>query len=97
MLLDEPTNHLDLRHQVQIMGMIHKRTQGGPNSAFAALHDINLAARYCSHVVMLFGGGNWSAGRTEDMLNESSLEKLYGCPVERLESAGGSRFHPAPN
>jgi len=97
MLLDEPTNHLDLRHQVQIMGMIQKRTQGGPNSAFAALHDINLAARYCSHVVMLFGGGNWSAGRTEDMLNESSLEKLYGCPVERLEGAGGPRYHPASN
>ena len=97
MLLDEPTNHLDLRHQVQIMGMIQKRTEGAANSAFAALHDINLAARYCSHVVMLFGDGNWSAGRTEEMLNESSLEKLYGCPVERLESAGGPRFHPAPD
>jgi iron complex transport system ATP-binding protein len=95
MLLDEPTNHLDLRHQVQIMGMIHQRTQDGPSSAFAALHDINLAARYCSHVVMLFGDGNWSAGRTEEMLNESSLETLYGCPVERLEGAGGPRFHPA--
>jgi iron complex transport system ATP-binding protein len=96
MLLDEPTNHLDLRHQVQIMGMIQERTQDGPRSAFAALHDINLAARYCSHVVMLFGDGNWSAGRTEEMLNESSLETLYGCPVERLEGAGGPRFHPAP-
>ena len=95
MLLDEPTNHLDLRHQVQIMGMIHQRTQDGGNSAFAALHDINLAASYCSHVIMLFGDGKWSAGRTEDMLNESSLETLYGCPVERLEGAGGPRFHPA--
>ena len=96
MLLDEPTNHLDLRHQVQIMGMIQKRSEGGTNSAFAALHDINLAARYCSHVLMLFGDGNWSAGRTEEMLNEPNLEKLYGCPVERLEGTGGPRFHPAP-
>jgi iron complex transport system ATP-binding protein len=95
MLLDEPTNHLDLRHQVEIMGMIHKRTRGRVHSAFAALHDINLAARYCSHVVMLFGKGEWRAGRTEEILNESSLEKLYNCPVERLEGASGPRFHPA--
>ena len=48
MLLDEPTNHLDLKHQVEIMRMIEERTESGSSSAFAALHDINLAARYCS-------------------------------------------------
>jgi iron complex transport system ATP-binding protein len=94
MLLDEPTNHLDLRHQVQIMGMIRRRTEDGPRSALAALHDINLAARYCNHVIMLFGNGEWCAGPVDDMLNEASLERLYRCPVERLESPSGPRFHP---
>jgi len=94
MLLDEPTNHLDLRHQVQIMGMIRERTRDGPCSALAALHDINLAARYCSHVIMLFGDGDWCAGPADDMLSESSLERLFHCPVERLESPSGPRFHP---
>lgn len=94
MLLDEPTNHLDLRHQVRIMEMIGQRVGPGENSAFAALHDINLAARYCSHVIMLFGEGEWCAGRTEDMLDADSLERLYRCPVERLESPNGPRFHP---
>jgi iron complex transport system ATP-binding protein len=96
MLLDEPTNHLDLRHQVHIMGMILKRVQESGNAAFAALHDINLAARYCSHVIMLFGDGDWCAGTTGDMLSESSLERLYRCPVERLDGPRGSRFHPLP-
>jgi iron complex transport system ATP-binding protein len=95
MLLDEPTNHLDLRHQVHIMGMIRQRTQQGARSALAALHDINLAARYCSHVVMLFGNGEWCAGPAGEMLNESSLERLYHCRVERLESTNGPRFHPS--
>jgi iron complex transport system ATP-binding protein len=94
MLLDEPTNHLDLRHQVHIMGMIRQRTQAGPRSAVAALHDINLAARYCSHVIMLFGAGDWCAGPAKDMLSESSLQRLYGCPVERLDGRDGPRFHP---
>jgi iron complex transport system ATP-binding protein len=96
MLLDEPTNHLDLRHQVQIMGMIQARTNEDGKSALAALHDINLAARYCTHVIMLFGDGEWCAGPAGDMLSEGSLERLYRCPVERLEGPNGPRFHPAP-
>lgn len=95
MLLDEPTNHLDLRHQIRIMNMVQEQTQSECHSAFAALHDINLAARYCSHVLMLFGNGGWCAGPCREMLNESSLEKLYNCPVERLESPKGPRFLPA--
>ena len=95
MLLDEPTNHLDLRHQVQIMGMIRNRIRQGEYSAIAALHDINLAARYCSHILMLLGNGNWEAGPRETMLNETNLEKLYGCPVEMIQGKNGSRFHPA--
>jgi iron complex transport system ATP-binding protein len=95
MLLDEPTNHLDLRHQVHIMGLVRQRTQAGTHAALAALHDINLAARFCNHIVMLFGDGEWSAGPVSEMLNESSLERLYGCPVERTESRSGPRFHPA--
>jgi len=95
MLLDEPTNHLDLKHQVEIMQMIYRRSQSQRHSAFAALHDVNLAARFCTHVVMLFGDGNWSAGPSGEMLSESSLERLYHCAIERYEGAHGPRFHPA--
>ena len=94
MLLDEPTNHLDLRHQLQIMGMIRDRTVAGSGCAIAALHDVNLAARYCSHVLMLFGQGKWCGGRTEEMLSEDSLQLLYGCAVEKLQSREGPRFYP---
>jgi iron complex transport system ATP-binding protein len=96
LLLDEPTNHLDLKHQVRIMEMIRQRTRDGGHAALAALHDVNLAARYCSHVIMLFGNGEWCAGSSGDMLSETSLQRLYQCPVERLESASGPRFHPLP-
>jgi iron complex transport system ATP-binding protein len=94
-LLDEPTNHLDLKHQVRIMGMIEEEVHDHQHAAIAALHDVNLAARYCTHVLMLFGDGNWCAGETGDMLTETSLEQLYQCPVEGIETASGTRFHPA--
>jgi iron complex transport system ATP-binding protein len=96
MLLDEPTNHLDLRHQVQIMRMIRERTLGAGGAAIAALHDVNLAASHCSHVLMLFGRGHWYAGRTQELLNTASLERLYGCAVEKLAGIDGPRFYPLP-
>lgn len=95
MLLDEPTNHLDLRHQVQIMAMIGDRIRQDGLAAIAALHDINLAARYCSHILMLLGNGNWISGHCGTMLNETNLERLYGCPVEMIQGKNGARFHPA--
>jgi iron complex transport system ATP-binding protein len=95
MLLDEPSNHLDLKHQVQIMSMIRAETRREGRMALAALHDINLAARFCTHVLMLFGSGEWHAGPCEEMLNESSLERLYNCPVEKIQGRHGSRYYPA--
>jgi len=96
MLLDEPTNHLDLRHQIQVMNMIRNRTVTNGAAAIAALHDVNLAARYCTHVLMLFGQGQWCAGTTAQMLNETSLQRLYGCAVEELKGKEGPRFYPLP-
>ncbi len=95
MLLDEPSNHLDLRHQVQIMGMIRQLTGSKGVAALAALHDVNLAARYCSHVLMLFGDGQWQAGPCSELLNEQHLQALYGCGVETLVGRDGPRFFPA--
>jgi len=75
--------------------MIRDRIGHGGLTAIAALHDINLAARYCSHILMLLGNGDWIAGRREELLNETNLEKLYGCPVEMIQGRSGAHFHPA--
>lgn len=94
MLLDEPTNHLDLRHQIKIMDILRELTCQRGRSAIAALHDINLAARYCTHVIMLIGEGQWGAGRSGEMLTEAALERLYGCKVEKAVGSSGSWFYP---
>ncbi len=95
MLLDEPSNHLDLRYQVRIMRRIGEEVYGRNRLAVAAMHDINLAACYCSHILMLFGGGEWRAGAAIDMLTEDNLRRLYQCPVEAVETDAGRRFHPS--
>ena len=95
LLLDEPTNHLDLRHQLMIMDWLDAALANSERCAVVAMHDVNLAARYASHLLMLFGDGQWCGGATGDMLTAVALERLYGCPVECVETTSGPRFHPA--
>ncbi|MGB7450902.1 MAG: ABC transporter ATP-binding protein [Lysobacterales bacterium] len=94
LLLDEPTNHLDMKHQIRIMNQVENKVAKEQRCAIVALHDVNLAARYCSHILMLFGDGDWQAGPVNELLNPENLERLYQCPVETLQSSAGRRFLP---
>jgi len=95
LLLDEPTNHLDFRHQVRLMRTVGDLVYRDGRSAVAALHDVNLAATYCSHVLLLFGDGKWEAGKATELLTTDRLERLYQCPVSSVETPEGRRFHPS--
>lgn len=94
LLLDEPTNHLDMKHQIRIMNHVEVQVARQQRSAMIALHDVNLAARYCSHILMLFGDGDWQAGPVDELLTLENLEKLYQCPVESVQTSSGKRFLP---
>jgi iron complex transport system ATP-binding protein len=83
-----------MRHQLQIMEAASGLVSESDRIALTALHDVNLAARFCSHVLMLFGDGKWQAGPRSEMLGRSTLERLYGCEVEVVETSAGPRFHP---
>jgi iron complex transport system ATP-binding protein len=94
LLLDEPTNHLDMKHQIRIMNQVELQVQAQQRTAMIALHDVNLAARYCSHILLLFGDGDWQAGPVAELLTPENLEKLYQCPVETVQTSAGRRFLP---
>ncbi|WP_420098702.1 ABC transporter ATP-binding protein [Corynebacterium sp.] len=82
-LLDEPTNHLDVRYQHEILEMV----SGLPGSA-VVLHDLNLAARYCTHVVMLDHGHVVAEGTPDEVLVPAVLEPVYQRPVTRVDVGG---------
>ena len=73
-LLDEPTNHLDIRHQLELLELL--RSLG--ITCVIALHDLNLAARYCDRLVLLDGGRVVSAGMPEAVLTRRRLREVYG-------------------
>jgi len=95
LLLDEPTNHLDLRQQVQIMKLFNSLVEDGNCATISIMHDINLAARYCSHILMLFGKGEFLVGTREELLKVDLLEDLYGCPISHLSQNHHNLFFPS--
>ncbi len=95
MLLDEPTNHLDLNHQVATLQHLRHLADSGEHAVVMALHDINLTARYCDHVLMLSGDGRWQAGPAAELLNAERLSQLYGHAVLQLAGPEGQRVFVA--
>ncbi len=75
-LADEPTNHLDLHHQVAVMELLNQQAKDGA-AVFMCLHDLNLAARWCDHLLLLYPDGELCFGPAETMLVPEALERLY--------------------
>lgn len=73
LLLDEPTNHLDISHQLQLMALV--RNSG--LTTLAALHDLNLAALFCDHLVLLHHGRVHAAGPVDAVLTTDLLAEVY--------------------
>ncbi len=92
-LLDEPTNHLDLRHQMQVLSLLTAAADKHLN--IFVLHDVNLAARFCSHGLLLLGNGDYACGPLKRLLDPALLARLYGCEIDRVDTPNGPAFLPA--
>jgi iron complex transport system ATP-binding protein len=80
LLLDEPTSSLDLRHQLEVMDLLSNRVQRQDMAAVVAIHDLNLAARYCQKVVMLHNHEVHAAGSSE-VLTPEHIRQVYNVDV----------------
>ncbi|MBB6646248.1 ATP-binding cassette domain-containing protein [Halobellus sp. MBLA0160] len=77
LLLDEPTGSLDINHQVRTLDLVSDLVSGG-RTALAAVHDLDLAARYCDDLLLLSGGRVVAAGPPASVLTESVLRDVFG-------------------
>ena len=73
MLLDEPTNHLDIQHQIELLRLI----SGISLTSIIALHDLNHAAMFCDHLVILQKGRVVAHGMPDEVLTEQLLREVF--------------------
>ena len=93
-LLDEPTNHLDVHHQIRTFELLRNIAQQDGKALVATLHDINLAARFCDHALLLFGDGVTLHGLTAEVLNADNLTRLLQHPMQHVITPHGKMFIP---
>ena len=93
-LLDEPTNHLDLRHRFGLLSMLADDCREQRQALMMSLHDINLAARFCTHALLLMGNGEVLHGAVDDLLDSQVLESLYQHPLVEVETPSGRAWLP---
>ncbi len=86
MLFDEPTAHQDIAQQWLLMRLMQRLS--ADHAVVASCHDLNLAARFATHVLLL-GDGFHRAGPVRQVMTTDVLGEAYGC---RLVERGGGFF-----
>jgi ABC-type Mn2+/Zn2+ transport system ATPase subunit len=80
LIADEPTKDLDLPATNALMECLTDLNQKENLTVLLVTHDLNLAARYCTHAA-LFVNGSVRTGICQVVLNSENLERAYGVPV----------------
>ncbi|MFI9243779.1 ABC transporter ATP-binding protein [Streptomyces sp. NPDC053086] len=85
LVLDELTNHLDIRARFELLDLI--RATGV--TTLAVLHDLDLAARLCDHLVVLHEGSVVAAGPVLVVLSPQLLADVFGVRAHAERHADG--------
>lgn len=78
LLLDEPTSFLDVAHQVDVLDLLMALNRGRGTTIVMVLHDLNLAARYADHLVVMAAGAIVAAGAPAAVLTAPTLLSAFG-------------------
>lgn len=86
-ILDEPTNHLDIHHRIRLMEQLQHQAYHHGACVVIALHELDLAARFADHLVVMRAGHIVAQGPPAQALTESTLAEVFGIRA-RLKRCG---------
>ncbi|MEI5675913.1 MULTISPECIES: ABC transporter ATP-binding protein [unclassified Nocardioides] len=84
LLLDEPTTYLDLAHQVEVLDLVTRLNRERGRTVAMVLHDLNLAARYSDHMVVMKDGAIVTQGTPTDVVTAAMLREVFGLDADVL-------------
>jgi iron complex transport system ATP-binding protein len=76
MLMDEPTAHQDVAQQLSVMRLA--RDLATSHAIVASCHDVNLAARFATHALVLGEGQHW-IGPVDEVMTADILAQAFSC------------------
>jgi iron complex transport system ATP-binding protein len=103
LLLDEPTTYLDVAHQVEMLDLLADLNARRGTTVVMVLHDLNLAARYAHHLVVMKAGRIVGEGAPAEVVTEETVRDAFGLtsqvildPVSRTPLVVPVGRHHAP-
>ena len=94
LLLDEPGTFVDLPHQIRMFRTLRELCLQQGMLCVAATHDLNLAAAFCSRIVLLDQGRVVSDAAPNKVLPSDEFRTVFGDHVRvRQNEAGAVRIH----
>jgi len=76
LLLDEPSSSLDLHHEDRVFSIAQELAREG-RAVAASVHNLAVAAHYCSRLLLLDHGRVARDGRPEQVLRSEVLDQVY--------------------
>ncbi|MBV7435245.1 ATP-binding cassette domain-containing protein [Cardiobacteriaceae bacterium TAE3-ERU3] len=80
-MLDEPTTFLDIAYQIELLKLLRTLKDGG-KSIIVVLHDLNQAARYCDHLLILEQGRLHSSGCPAEVITTATLKSVFNVDAQ---------------
>jgi iron complex transport system ATP-binding protein len=77
LVLDEPLTFLDVHYQFQFMHKLRELLKQQDLAIVGVVHDLNLAAKFADHLVLLNHGKLLAAGTKEEVLNTENMKTAY--------------------
>lgn len=89
LMLDEPTANLDIRHQIYVSAFLRKLSDKTGITCFTVSHDLNLAAKYATKVIVLQKPGViHSIGTPKEVINEKMISEVYEVDSKIIDDKG---------
>lgn len=88
LLLDEPTAHLDIGHEYAVFDLLSQLVVEMSLTIVSVTHNINMASRFASRVVLMRTGSVVADGEPEDVLTPEHLGTAYDWPVHTVRPQG---------
>lgn len=90
LLLDEPTSSLDLHRQMAVLEAIRAAAHEQGMVVVIALHDLNLAIRFCDRVIVMGNGRIAAEGKPLEAIDNNILRRVYGVEARVEQCSRGT-------
>lgn len=84
LLVDEPTAALDPAQAIKMMEILYDGIASGQRAVCAVIHDLSLAAQFCTRITFLKQGSIIAEGSVKEVMTEDIVRNIYETDVQMV-------------